>query len=84
MKMAKAPKNYNDDDDDEPKTGKTKFLPEVAPKAAEPSSKLEPEVAAATTIPLDPSGGGDGEIPSQLVPYPTKEDVATKSKVKEK
>jgi hypothetical protein len=68
MKMAKAPKNYIDDDDDEPKT---------APKAAEPPASQERAGApAAATIPLEPSGGGDGEIPSQLVPYPTQEDVA--------
>jgi hypothetical protein len=71
--MAKAPKNYNDDDE-----------PRTAPKAAEPAPPAEPSSKPAATVPLEPSGGGDGEIPSQLVPYPTQEDVAKTGKVKEK
>jgi hypothetical protein len=67
--MAKAPKNWIDEDEDEPK----KAPPPPAPKTA------EPDVVEAKTIPLEPSSGGDGELPSQMVPYPTQDDVAAKA-----
>jgi hypothetical protein len=74
--MAKAPKNWIDEDEDEPKKA-----PPPAPKALEPDAR---EVPPQETIPLEPSSGGDGELPSQLVPYPTQADLVEEAPAKAK